>query len=141
MTCTSAGRLFDAWAALLGLPGRISYEGEAALRLEDMADVNEPSELSVKLAAEPGPFYRLDWRPWVAETRNLLQSGVSAATVAARFHNALSAWLPGSRACRGLCECGVERRLFSKPAPGRTSRGIAHRRALSRSDPPSRATR
>ena len=90
MTCTSAGRLFDAWAALLGLPGRTSFEGEAALRLEDMADPSESGELPVTIVEESGPFYRMDWRPWVSDTRHLLESGISPGIVSARFHNALA---------------------------------------------------
>jgi hydrogenase maturation protein HypF len=90
VTCTSAGRLFDAWAVLLGLPGITSYEAEAAIRLEDLADRREQGELPVIVVEEPGPFYRLDWRPWVAETRRLLRRGSSPANVAARFHNALA---------------------------------------------------
>ena len=58
--------------------------------LEDMADPRVTDELSVKIIEEPGPFYRLDWRPWVAETRWLLETGTAKSNVAARFHNALA---------------------------------------------------
>ena len=93
-TTTSAGRLFDAWAAFLLALDRSDYEGEAAMRLEQLADPDEAAAFEVKVVERDGPegdrFLCLDWRPWVEETRLGLQRGDSPARLAARFHNALA---------------------------------------------------
>ena len=60
------------------------------MRLEGMADPRATEEFAVKIIEGSGPFYRLDWRPWVAETRWLLERGTAKSNVAARFHNALA---------------------------------------------------
>ncbi len=41
--CSSMGRFFDAAAALTGFSGKVTFEGEAAILLENIADKNENS--------------------------------------------------------------------------------------------------
>ncbi|HEY4320978.1 MAG TPA: carbamoyltransferase HypF [Gemmatimonadales bacterium] len=83
---TSVGRLFDAAAALLGYVTPITFEGEAAIWLEQLAT------LGVSGVAYPLPYTdgELDYRPLLAAVMRDRVAGVPSADIARAFHAGLA---------------------------------------------------
>ncbi|MCG8347549.1 MAG: carbamoyltransferase HypF, partial [Chloroflexales bacterium] len=95
---TSAGRLFDGVAALLGLHQQVSFEGQAAMALEWIADPTVAGAYPIDILAtgvqpaasdETMPSFVVDWRPLLTALLEDLRRGVAAERIAACFHNAL----------------------------------------------------
>jgi len=85
---SSLGRLFDAVAALCGLPAGVTFEGQAAMALEFAAS-SEVSDGYPLPATGQEPLV-LDWEPMIRAILADRRAGLSVGEIAAKFHNALA---------------------------------------------------
>jgi hydrogenase maturation protein HypF len=96
---TSAGRLFDAAAALLGFTRPVTFEGQAAMWLEWLA----------RTAPQVEPYRcpvigdEIDWRPLLYAIIEDRAAGRDPAEIARAFHAGLASGLADATAalCRG----------------------------------------
>ena len=89
--CSSVGRLFDGIASLINLKQNTSFEGQAAMDLENILSgtlTDDSYKFEIIKAGENN--YIVDWRKVVLDIINDFTKNISKQNISAKFHNALT---------------------------------------------------
>ncbi len=87
---TSAGRLFDAVASIIGIRQQVSYEAQAAVELENCCNDGVPEDGYLMPLRRGGPPYVIDWEPMLRALLMDYRAAVPPSTIAARFHRGMT---------------------------------------------------
>jgi len=135
---SSAGRLFDVVSSLLGVRHRTSYEAQAAIELEAMAESTDRT-VEVALGLTPGlplgvragDLLVLDPGPLLAALADAVRAGEQPAVLARSFHTALAAALAQAAdalvAAHGASAVGLTGGVFANRLLLRLTRDLLER--------------
>ena len=79
---SSAGRLFDAVAAILGLTYHAAYTAHAPMLLESIIDTDEKGSYQLEIRGK-----EISFRPMIIQLVNDIHQGLPTGRISARFHN------------------------------------------------------
>jgi hydrogenase maturation protein HypF len=86
---TSAGRLFDAVASLIGLRQIVHYEGQAAMELEFLIQSVKTEECYLFGIDKASKVIIVDWRSIFEGILTDMKNQISQSIISAKFHNTL----------------------------------------------------